>query len=134
MNRLHLSFDCIGDFGAFGVFSANLSAPILVQWVPCPCFLLKKHYFNKKLSLYIHILNIYLGSGFEFGPQKNYGFSLPVSVTHGLTREKRFLSFWGHLAFTIDIFAICKIYICCSCQNSFQSSLQFEVTVRKKCM
>ena len=24
--------------GAFGVFSAKLSAPILVQWVPFPCF------------------------------------------------------------------------------------------------
>ena len=26
------------------------------------------HYFYKKLSLYIHIPNIYLGLGFEFGP------------------------------------------------------------------
>ena len=26
------------NFWAFGVFSADLSAPILVQWVPCPCF------------------------------------------------------------------------------------------------
>ena len=49
-------------FGAFGVFSAKVSAPILVQWVPCP--------FYKKLSLYIHIPNIYLGFGFEFGLQR----------------------------------------------------------------
>ena len=26
------------NFGAFGVFSADLSAPILVLWVLCPCF------------------------------------------------------------------------------------------------
>jgi hypothetical protein len=57
-------------FGAFGVFSANLSAPILLQRVPCPCFQLINHYFYKKLSLYIQIPNICLGLGFEFGPQK----------------------------------------------------------------
>jgi hypothetical protein len=45
-------------FGAFGVFSANLSAPILV---PSPCFPLINHYFYKKLSLYIQIPNIHLG-------------------------------------------------------------------------
>ena len=68
------------NFGAFGVFSAKLSAPSLVQWVPCPCFPLFNQYFNKKLSLYIHIPNIYLGLGFEFGPQRNLGLSLHVSV------------------------------------------------------
>ena len=52
--------------GAFGVFLAELSAPILVQWVSCPCFSLFNHYFYKKLSLYIP--NTYLG--FEFGPQR----------------------------------------------------------------
>ena len=57
--------------GAFGVFSAELSAHILVQWVLCQCFLLFNHYFYKKLSLYIHIPNVYLGFGFEFGQQKN---------------------------------------------------------------
>jgi hypothetical protein len=51
--------------GAFGVCLAKISAPILVQWVPCPCFSLFNHYFYKKLSLYIHIPNIYLGLGFE---------------------------------------------------------------------
>ena len=61
------------NLGAFGVFLANLSAPILVLWVPCPCFPLInhfKHYFYKKLSLYIQIPNIYLGLvfEFEFGP------------------------------------------------------------------
>ena len=56
--------------GAFGVFLAELSAPILVQWVPFPCFPLFNHYFYKILSLYIHTPNIYLGLGlgFEFGP------------------------------------------------------------------
>ena len=41
------------NFGAFGVFSADLSAPILALWVPFPCF---------------SFPNIYLG--FEFGPQR----------------------------------------------------------------
>ena len=59
-------------FGAFRVVSVSLSAPILVLWVPCPCFPLINHYFYKKLSLYIQIPNIYLGLGFEFefGPQR----------------------------------------------------------------
>ena len=58
--------------GPFGVFSDKLSASILVQWVPCPRFPLFNHYFYKKISLYIHILNIYLGLGFEleFGLQR----------------------------------------------------------------
>ena len=43
---------------AFGVLLANLSAPILVQRVPCPCFQLFNHCFYKKLSL-IHIPNDY---------------------------------------------------------------------------
>ena len=51
--------------GAFGLFSAKISVPILVQWVPCPSF---NHYFYTKLSLYSHIPNVYLESGFEFGP------------------------------------------------------------------
>ena len=60
------------NFPAFGAFSADLSAPILVQWVPCPCFPLINHYFYNKLSLYIRIQKIYLGLGFEFefGPQR----------------------------------------------------------------
>ena len=56
--------------GPFGVFLAKLSVPILVQWVPGPCFLLFNHYFCSKLSLYIHIPNNYLRLGFEFGPQR----------------------------------------------------------------
>ena len=31
------------NFGTFGVLSADLSAPILVLWVPCPCFPLINH-------------------------------------------------------------------------------------------
>ena len=54
-------------FGAFGGISANLSAPILVLWVPCPCFLLIiNHYFHKKLNLYIQIPIF----EFEFGLQR----------------------------------------------------------------
>ena len=54
------------NFGAFGVFLANLSALILVQRVSCPCFALINHYVYKKLSFYIQIRNLYLGLGFEF--------------------------------------------------------------------
>ena len=36
----------------------------------CPCFPLINHYFCKKLSLYIQILNIYFGLGFEFWPKR----------------------------------------------------------------
>ena len=57
-------------FGAFGVFLANLSALILVKWVPCPCFPLINNYFYKKLSLNIQIPKIYLGVGVEFGQER----------------------------------------------------------------
>ena len=33
-------------------------------------FISQTHYVYKKLSLYIQIPNIYLGLGFEFGPQR----------------------------------------------------------------
>ena len=51
-----------------GVFSGNLPAPILVLWVPCPCFPLINHYFYKKTKPHK-----YLGFGFEFGPQRILG-------------------------------------------------------------
>ena len=51
-------------FEAFGVFLAGLSAPILVLWVPCPCFPLFNHYFYKKI----------------IWAAKNFRFSLHVSV------------------------------------------------------
>ena len=57
------------NFGSFGASSSDLSAPILVLWVPCPYFPLINHYFYKKLSHYIQIPNIHLGLGFEFGSQ-----------------------------------------------------------------
>ena len=37
------------NFGAFAVFSNNLSAPILVLWVRFPCFSLINQYFYKKM-------------------------------------------------------------------------------------
>jgi hypothetical protein len=54
------------DLRAFWVFTADLSAPILVLWVLFPCFPWINHYFYKKLSLYIQIPNINFGLGFEF--------------------------------------------------------------------
>ena len=57
--------------GAFGVFLAELSVPVLILWVPSPCFPLFNHYFYKKQAFtYPHIPNIYFGLGFEFGPQR----------------------------------------------------------------
>ncbi len=35
-------------WGTIGLFSAGLSAPILVLWAPCLCFILFNHYFYKK--------------------------------------------------------------------------------------
>ena len=51
------------NFGAVGVFLAELSAPILVQWVPVSVFYYQTHFFYKKLSFCIHIQNIHLGLG-----------------------------------------------------------------------
>ena len=48
------------NFGAFGVFLVDLTAPILVLWVPCPCFPLINHYFDKKLSIYISKSQIFI--------------------------------------------------------------------------
>ena len=56
--------------GHLAYFCLIYQHPFLVLWVPCPCFPIINHYFYKKLSLYIHIPNIYLGLGFEFGLQR----------------------------------------------------------------
>jgi hypothetical protein len=63
------------NFGAFGVFSAKLSAPILAHVFHCSIVI-----STKKLSLYIHIPNKYLG--FEFGPRRirDLAFMCPYSV------------------------------------------------------
>jgi hypothetical protein len=45
------------------------------EFLDCPYFPIFNHYFYKKLSLYIHIPNIYLGLEFEFGPQRIRDFS-----------------------------------------------------------
>ena len=54
-------------WGIWGIFDRTISTHF------CPCFPLFNHHFYKKLSVYIHIPNIYLGLGlefeFEFGPQ-----------------------------------------------------------------
>ena len=56
--------------GAFGVFSSELSAPVLVQWVPC--FLLFNHYFYKNVSLYMYPHPKYLfGIGIGIWAAKN---------------------------------------------------------------
>ena len=68
-------------FWGFGVSLADLSAPIFVQWVHCPCFPLISHYFYKKLSLYIQIQNIYPVLGFEFGPQRIRDLAIVLSIS-----------------------------------------------------
>ena len=62
-------------FVEFVVFLAQQSVHILVQLFPSPCFSLFEHHFYKKLSLYIHFPNVYLGLGFEFGLQRIIDFS-----------------------------------------------------------
>ena len=49
---------------------------------PLSMFLLFNHYFYKKLSLYIHIPNIYFGLGFEFGPQRIWDLAMFVVRAH----------------------------------------------------
>ena len=72
-----------------GYFRPNYQRPFRycewTLWVPCPCFPLFNHYFYKRLSLYIHIPNICLGLGFEYGPQRIRDFAIvcPQSVNPG---------------------------------------------------
>ena len=81
-----------------------LSAPILVLWVPCPCFPLINHYFYKKLSLFIHIPNIFLGLGFELGPQRigNSVIVCPQSVLTGMVSLGIFVCHASSKIFHID--------------------------------
>ena len=58
------------NFEAFWVILAKVSCSIHFGKVS-PCFLSFSQYFYKKLSLDIHIPNIYLGLGFKFGPQRS---------------------------------------------------------------
>ena len=92
--------------GAFGVFSVKLSAPILVQ-----CFPLFKHYFYKKLSLYIHIPNIYLGLEFEFGLQRIWDLAFVcVCVVRG-RRYTNCKTLFSYLFSEICVVKMCSTYI-----------------------
>ena len=98
-------------FGAFGVFSADLSTPILVQWVPCQYFPLINNYFYKELSLYIRIPNIHLELGFEIGPQRirNLAIVCPQSVRLTITEVYLLLSV-GKLWPKFDPFSIADVF------------------------
>ena len=63
-------------FEEFGVFSAGLSTPILVLWVPCPCLPL---FLQKSRPLYPAPKYLF-GSGIWILAAKNLRFSLRVSV------------------------------------------------------
>ena len=67
----------------WGAFSAELSAPILGQCVPCPCFPLIIHYFYKNISFWYQI-------------PKNYRFSHHASVQWSKPRPHLIglLHFW----------------------------------------
>ena len=58
-----------------------------------PCFSLINNYFYKKLSLYIlyiQIPNIYLGLGFDFGPQRLRNLAMrSVSIVRGHDQLKK---------------------------------------------
>ena len=70
--------------GPFGVFLDELSASILVQWVPCPRFPLFNHLFNKNKPLYPHPKYLFgIGIWSWIWAAKNYGISLRVSVVRG---------------------------------------------------
>ena len=69
------------NFGTFGMFPNNLSAPILILWVPCPCFLSINHYFYKKLSFYIYPNSKHLfWTWIWIWAAKNWGFSHLVFI------------------------------------------------------
>ena len=87
------------NFGAFGVFLADLSVPILVLWVSFPCFPSINHYFLKKSRLYIQITIIHLGLRLESGPQRIKGFSHLVFVVHAFGG---FTSFFVHFFFFLS--------------------------------
>ena len=57
--------------GIWGIFGRTISAHFgTVSPLSMFFSLFNNHYFYKRLSLYIHIPNVYLGLGFEFGPQR----------------------------------------------------------------
>ena len=64
----------------WGIFGQFISTYFTVS--PLSMFFINQPLFLQKLSLYIQIPKIHLGLGFEFefGPQKNWGFSHHVSV------------------------------------------------------
>ena len=97
------------NYAACGVFLVNLSAPILVLWVPCPCFPLIDHYFYIKLILCIQIPNIYLGLGFEFGPQRIRDLAIvcPQSVKISIN-----VAILPPTRYVLDIKIDCHTYIC----------------------
>ena len=76
-----------------------------VLWVPCPCFPLINHYFYKKLGLYILLPNIYLGMGFEFGPQRIGDLAI-VSVVRGKHLPG---AGWNSFYFTVQICILSKL-------------------------
>ena len=91
---------------SFWVFSADLSAPILVLWVPCPYFSLINHYFYKKIKpLYPHP-KYWIGIWIWIWATKNQWFSHRVTIVgvHHIWfpfRQKigeiilyKFLQFW----------------------------------------
>ena len=58
------------NFRAFGVFSVELSIPILVFWVTCPYFPLFSHYFYKKTKPLFPHPKYLIGIGIWIGQQK----------------------------------------------------------------
>ena len=90
-------------FGAFGVFSVQLSAPILVQCVPCPCFPLLNHYFYKKLSLYEGQLISKRLFDFFNSPKKRTENFCPRRLGQKLTFSSSFLGELKTLKFPFEI-------------------------------
>ena len=70
-------------WGIWGIFCQTIRTHFDTV-SPLSMFPLFNHYFYKNLSLYIHIPNVYLGLGFEFGPQRirYLAFVCPQSVIY----------------------------------------------------
>jgi hypothetical protein len=58
------------NWGIWGIFGWNYQHSFGYSEELVHVFLYSTIIFKNKLSLYIHIPNIYLGLGFEFGPQR----------------------------------------------------------------
>ena len=89
--------------GHLGYFQSNYQHPFWYSESLVHVFHYSTIISKKKLSLYIHIPNIYLGLGFEFGPQIicDLVFACPKSLLWKMGRNWKYLLKFTHLFFGV---------------------------------